>query len=188
MSILDFTTGLFRDPATLRSFVDDPDQALEDAGLPDATPEQVHDLLPVVAESMPPDHPLQTVVHSADPARALAELDIDELVADLHHHHHPMQLVEKALGSEECRPGDDEGDFGDDQPAETIHVGQWDLVEEIDKGLGELFAPQIEEGDPGPVDDYPDLPQDDERSHDHALDDGGIDLDVGAVAWGKTIE
>jgi hypothetical protein len=74
------------------------------------------------------------------------------------------------------------------QPAETIHVGHWDLVEEIDKGLGELFAPQIEEGDPGPVDDYPDLPQDDERSHDHALDDGGIDLDVDAVAWGKAIE
>lgn len=49
MSILDFTTGLFRDPASLRSFVDDPDQALEDAGLPDATPEQVHDLLPLVA-------------------------------------------------------------------------------------------------------------------------------------------
>ena len=54
MSILDFTTGLFRDPASLRSFVDDPDQALEDAGLPDATPEQVHDLLPLVAESMSP--------------------------------------------------------------------------------------------------------------------------------------
>jgi hypothetical protein len=81
MSILDFTTGLFREPANLRSFVDDPDQALEDAGLPDATPEQVHDLLPVVAESMPPDHPLQAVVHSADPMRALAELHIDELVA-----------------------------------------------------------------------------------------------------------
>jgi len=76
MSILDFTTGLFREPANLRSFVDDPDQALEDAGLPDATPKQVHDLLPVVAESMPPDHPLQAVVHSADPMRALAELDI----------------------------------------------------------------------------------------------------------------
>jgi hypothetical protein len=50
MSILDFTTGLFREPANLRSFVDDPDQALKDAGLPDATPEQVHDILAVVAE------------------------------------------------------------------------------------------------------------------------------------------
>ncbi len=37
MSILDFTTNLFRDPVNLRSFVDDPDQALTDAGLPDAT-------------------------------------------------------------------------------------------------------------------------------------------------------
>ena len=90
MSILDFTTGLFREPANLRSFVDDPDQALEDAGLPDATPDQVHDLLPVVAESMPPDHPLQR-----------------------------------------------------------------DLVEEGEKGFGDLFAPQIEEGDPEPADDYP---------------------------------
>jgi hypothetical protein len=197
MSILDFTTGLFREPATLRSFVDDPDQALEDAGLPDVTPEQVHDLLPVVAESMPPDHPLQTVVHSADPVRALAELDIDELVADLHHHHHhhhhhhPMQLVEKALGTGECRPGDDEDDFQDDEPAETIHIGHWDLVEEVDKGLGELFAPQIAEGDPAPTDAYPDPRDEEEPGHardDHALDDGGVDLDIGAVAWGKTIE
>ena len=46
MSILDFTTGLFRAPANLRSVVDDPDQAS-------------------------PDHPLQTVVHSADPVAAL---------------------------------------------------------------------------------------------------------------------
>jgi hypothetical protein len=57
MSILDLTSGLFRDPANLRSFVDNPDQALDEAGLSDATPQQVHDLLPMVAESMPPDHP-----------------------------------------------------------------------------------------------------------------------------------
>jgi hypothetical protein len=37
MSILDFTSGLFRDPVNLRSFVDDPDQALDEAGLADAT-------------------------------------------------------------------------------------------------------------------------------------------------------
>ena len=182
MSILDFTTGLFRDPANLRSFVDDPDQALEDAGLPDVTPAQVHDLLPVVAESTPPDHPLQTVVHSADPVRALAELDIDELVADVHHHHHQTRLIEKALGVEECRPDDDE------EPAETIHVGHWDLVEEGDKGLGDLLAPQIEEGDPEPVDDYPDPPQYHEPGDDHALDDGGVDLDISAVVWGKAVE
>jgi len=33
MSILDFTTGLFRGPAGLVSFIDDPDQALDDAEL-----------------------------------------------------------------------------------------------------------------------------------------------------------
>jgi hypothetical protein len=38
MSILDFTTGLFREPANLRSFVDDLDQALEDAGFPTPRP------------------------------------------------------------------------------------------------------------------------------------------------------
>ena len=54
MSILDFTTALFREPANLRSFVDNPDQALKDAGLPDATPAQVHDLLPVVGSPCRP--------------------------------------------------------------------------------------------------------------------------------------
>jgi hypothetical protein len=185
MSILDFTTGLFRDPANLRSFVDDPDQALLDAGLPDATPEQVHDLLPVVAESMPLDHPLQTVVHSADPERALAGLDIDELVADIHDHHHQTRLIEKALGSAECRPGDD---TDDDRPGETIHVGDWDLVEQADKGLGDLSAPRIEVGSSAPVHDYPDPPQDDEPHHDHAPDDGGVDLGIGSVVWGEAVE
>lgn len=175
MSILDFTTGLFRDPANLRSFVDDPDQALEDAGLPGATPEQVHDLLPLVAESMPPDHPLQTVVHSADPARALAELDIDELVADLHDHHHQVQLSEKALGTEgECRPGDDKGD--DVDAVETIHIGQWDVVDQPEKALGDLLTPQIEEGEPEAVHEYPDdQPLADVPGDDHAIAEGFVD-------------
>ena len=186
MSILDFTTDLFREPANLRSFVDDPDQALKDAGLPDATPDQVHDLLPVVAESMPPDHVLQMVVHSADPVKALAELDIDEHVADVHQHHHETQLIEKALGSAECRPGDEEDD--EDEPAETIHVGHWGLVEEGDKDLGEPLAPQIEEGDPVPVNDYPDPREVDEPGDDHAPDDGGVDLNISGVAWGEAVE
>lgn len=177
MSILDFTTGLFREPANLRSFVDNPGQALKDAGLPDATPDQVHDLLPLVAESMPLDHPLQTVVHSADPVRALAELDIDELVAEVHHRHHETQFIEKTLGQAECRPGDeDDDDDDDDGPAETIHAGHWDLVDEDDKAHGDLLAPQIEEGDPEPVDDYPeDLAQADEPSEDHAIAEGFVD-------------
>jgi hypothetical protein len=74
-----------------------------------------------------------SVVHSADPVAALAEVDIDELVAD-------------------------------------------------------LFASQIEEGKPQPFDDYPDPRQDDEPGDDHALDDGGVGLDFGAIAWGKAIE
>jgi hypothetical protein len=190
MSILDFTTGLFRDPANLRSFIDDPDQALQDAGLSDATPEEVHDLLPVVAESMPPDHPLQTVAHSADPARALAELDGDELVADVHHHHHQTQLIVTELGLAECRPGDDE-DHVDEEPAETIHIGHWDVVEAGEKALGDLFMPRIAEGDPAPVDVYPDRHEDDEPgdlSDDDAPDDGDLDLDMSAIAWGKAIE
>jgi hypothetical protein len=189
MSIVDFTANLFHDPADLRSFVDDPDQALSDAGLADVTAEQVLDLLPTVAESMPPDHPLQAVVHSADPAAALAELDVDELVAEVHHHHHETQLIEKALGAAECRPGDDKDDG--EEPAETIHIGHWDLVGAGDKALGDLFMPQIAEGDPAPVDVYPDRREDDERGDlgdDHAFDDGGVDLDVSAVAWGKAIE
>ena len=188
MSIVDFTTGLFRDPANLRAFVDDPDQALQDAGLPDATPEQVHDLLPVVAESMPPDHPLQAVVHSADPAAALAELDVDELVAEVHHHHHETQLIEKALGAEEFRPDDDEDD--DEEPAETIHIGHSDVVEAGEKALGDLFMPQIAECEPAPVDVYPDRREDDQPGDlgdDHAFDDGG-DLDASVVGWGKAIE
>ena len=84
------------------------------------------------------------------------------------------KLIEKALGSAECRPGDDEDDA--DGPAETIHVGHWVLVEEGDKGLGEPLAPQI------------DLREVDEPGDDHAPDDGGIDLDISGVVWGEAVE
>jgi hypothetical protein len=186
MSILDFTTGLFREPGNLRSFVDDPEKALQDAGLPDATPEQVHELLPVVAESMPPDHPLQTVVQSADPVRALAELDVDELIAEVHHHHRETQLIEKELGPAECQPADDEDEV-EEELAETIHIGRWNVVAEGDKALGDLFTPQIAEADPVPAGDYAEL-REDEPGDDRALDDGDVDLDMGAIAWGKAIE
>ena len=171
MSIVDFTADLFHDPADLRAFVDDPDQALSDAGLAEATAEQVLDLLPTVAEPMPPDHPLQTVVHPADPVRALAELDIDELVAEVHHHHHETQLLEKELGPAECKPDDDE-----DEPAETIHIGRWDVVTEGDKALGDVSIPPIEDADAEPVDEYPDdSTQADEASDDHAIAEGFVD-------------
>lgn len=191
MSILDFTTGLFREPASLRSFVDDPEQALHDAGLSDATPEQVHDLLPVVAESMPPDHPLQTVVHSADPVRALAELNVDELVAEVHHHHRETQLIDKELGPAGCQPADN-SDEVEAQLAETIHIGRWDAVAEGDKSLGDLFTPQIADGDLVQAGNYVEPREDDEPEDaggdDRALDDGDVDLDMSAIAWGKAIE
>jgi hypothetical protein len=190
MSILDFTTDLFRNPTDLRSFVDDPNKALHDAGLPDATPEQVHDLLAVVAESMPPDHPLQIVVHSLDPVAALQQLDLDELAADTHMHHHETSFIEKVLAPAECRPDDD------DDHAETIHVGRWSVADVIDKGLGDVtgdpLTPQVDEGlgddRAEPADHYPESDEDHVPDHDHALHDGPVDLDISAVAWGKGIE
>jgi hypothetical protein len=62
------------------------------------------------------------------------------------------------------------------------------LVEEADKGLGEPAAPQIEEGGPVPVNDYPDLREVDEPGDDHARDDGGLDLDISGVVWGEAVE
>ena len=42
--------------------------------------------------------------------------------------------------------------------------------------------------DPVTVDHYPYPPQDDEPHHDHALDHGGVDLDISGVAWGQAVE
>jgi hypothetical protein len=185
MSILDFTTDLFRDPANLRSFVENPNKALDDAGLHDATPDQVHDLLPFVAESMPADHPLQIVVHSLDPVAALQHLDFEELGFDDHRHHHQSSLIEKVLGPAECRPDDS------DQHAETIHVDDWTVAVDADKGLGpagdDPLTPQVDEYDDGPTDHYP-SPDDHVHDPDHALDHDPIDLDISALAWGKAIE
>jgi hypothetical protein len=192
VSILDFTTGLFRDPVNLRSFVDDPQQALRDAGLGDATPAQVHDLLPVVAESMPPDHPLQEVVHSADLVGALRALDVEDLVADAHDHHREVQLIQKAVGGPdalsvhardvECLPQTE----GFDHVVEAIAT--WEPVTEVDKALGDAPddppepqvepAPQVGEDSAGPADHYcdhsPDLPPH-ELSGDHAIAEGFAD-------------
>jgi hypothetical protein len=175
MSILDFTTGLFREPATLQSFRDDPEQALRDAGLPDVTPEQVHDLLPVVAESMPADHPLQTVVHAPDPVAALLELDIAQLAAAARDHSRadtPDKAVGEpaheviSVGDIECRPVDD-SDF----------AAKWDIVEAGDKALGGVvddpLTPQIE----GDLAAYPAGPAQDL-----------VDTDFSPAVWGKAIE
>jgi hypothetical protein len=196
MSILDFTTDLFRDPVNLRSFVEDPNKALTDAGLPDVTPGQVHDLLPVVAESMPPDHPLQTVAHSGDPLSALLALDIDDLIAETHDHHHEVERIEKALGepgdvvslhvpAAECRPAPEY------EPGEQIHVGNWEPNEENDKGLGDAGEeplPTKVEGDVEPGGDYAEPDNDDQPGDDHAVAEGLVDTHFGAVAWGKAVE
>ncbi len=65
MSLIDFTASLFRDQRLADAFNDNPVRALLDAGLPDVTPADVQALLPTVAESMPPDHPLQSLVRPA---------------------------------------------------------------------------------------------------------------------------
>lgn len=180
MSILDFTTGLFREPASLQSFVDDPEQALRDAGLSDATPEQVHDLLPIVAESMPADHPLQSVVHAPDPVAALLDFDIAELAAGVREHSRadvPDKSVGEPAGDEvisvgdiECKPieADDVGDF--------VNAGKWDLGAEGEKALGgtvdDPLTPEIE-ADLA----YPTPPV-----------EGLVDPDFSPAAWGKAIE
>jgi hypothetical protein len=192
MSILDYTTGLFREPASLRAFVEDPRQALRDAGFPDATPEQVHDLLPVIAESMPPDHPLQAVAHADDPAAALQELDVDDLVADAHDHHRDVALIEKAVGGPEgvptapptrCAPVDE-------VPVVVVEagsVGTGERGQGADKALGEVhddpLTPLIE----GPRPDDmpgPESAEDTEDSVAELMDQPDFD----AVVWGKAVE
>ncbi|MEO3758855.1 IniB N-terminal domain-containing protein [Mycobacterium sp. B14F4] len=187
MSILDYTTGLFREPASLRAFVDDPRQALCDAGFPDATPEQVHDLLPVIAESMPPDHPLQAVVHADDLAAALQALDVDDLVADAHDHHRDVALIEKAMGGPEgvvavpparCAASEEAPMIVvDTDPAERGRVGS-------DKALDEVpDDPFTSPTDETPSDDVPG-PDGEEDTVAELI----VRPDFDAVVWGKALE
>jgi hypothetical protein len=173
MSILDFTTGLFREPASLQSFVDDPEQALRDAGLPDATPEQVHDLIPVVAESMPADHPLQAVLHAPDPVAALLDLDIAQLTAALRDHGR-TDVPDKSMGEPasdqvisvadiECGPIDDD-DIVDSAKA---------LDGVVDDPLTQVIEGDLEAA----PDDYHALPVEDLA-----------DADSSPAAWGKEID
>jgi hypothetical protein len=181
MSILDFTTGLFREPASLQSFVDDPEQALLDAGLPGVTPEQVHDLLPVVAESMPADHPLQTVVHSPDPVAALLNVDIAELAAAVHDHgrsEQPDKSVGEpasdkviSVGDIECKPIDT------DDVVDSVKAGKWDVVSEGDKALGAVIDDPLTPVNEGDVAD-----------HLAPTTDDLVDPDFSHAAWGKAIE
>jgi hypothetical protein len=178
MSILDFTTGLFREPASLRSFVDDPEQALRDAGLPDATPEQVHDLLPLVAESMPADHPLQTVVHAPDPFAALLELDIAQLAADLRDHSRAVEPDKSvgdpsviSVGDIACKPIDT------DVVMDSLKAGNWDRVTEGDKALGGLVDDPLTPENEGEGVGYLEPTADDL-----------VEPDFSQASWGKALE
>jgi hypothetical protein len=178
MSILDFTTGLFREPASLRSFVDDPEQALRDAGLPDATPEQVHDLLPLVAESMPADHPLQTVVHAPDPFAALLELDIAQLATDLRDHSRAVEPDKSvgdpsviSVGDIACKPIDT------DVVMDSLKAGNWDLVTEGDKALGGLVDDPLTPENEGEGVGYLEPTADDL-----------VEPDFSQASWGKALE
>ena len=51
-SLLDFVMSLVRDPDAAARFADDPDQAIVDANLTDVTSADVHNLIPVVTESL----------------------------------------------------------------------------------------------------------------------------------------
>lgn len=192
MSIVDFTTGLFHDPANLRAFVDDPDQALRDAGLPDVTPEQVHAFLPVVAESMPPDHPLQTVVHAADPQAALLSLDVDEVCS---------LPASKALSDVDGKTGKSadhapDVDAGDDHVIiEPVEAGSWKLVPENDKGLGDTAdyprAAQAQDAY-GTITDDPLTPEIEgamrDRDVDHAMREDVAGPELHSTLWDKAID
>jgi hypothetical protein len=176
MSILDFTTCLFREPASLRSFVDDPEQALRDAGLPDATPDQVHDLVPLVAESMPADHPLQTVVHAPDPFAALLELDIAALAADLRDHSRAVEPDKSvgepaviSVGDIECKPIDTDDD--------SLKAGNWNLVTEGDKALGGVVDGRLTPENEGEGVGYLEPTADDL-----------VEPDFSQASWGKALE
>jgi hypothetical protein len=192
MSIVDFTTGLFHDPANLRAFVDDPDQALRDAGLPDVTPEQVHAFLPVVAESMPPDHPLQSVVHAADPQAALQNLDVDE-VCSL-----PADKALSDVGGKAGKSTDhatDNGSGDDHVIIEPVEVGRWKQLSENDKGLGETADdPGAAPADDayGKITDDPVTPEIEggsgERDDDHAMREDVAEPEFSSSVWDKAIE
>jgi hypothetical protein len=102
MSLIDFTANLFRDQERARAFADNPVQALRDAGLPDVTPADVAALLPTVAESMPPDHPLQSLVRPAQPL-----LDTEPVEPNVRHYYQLQpgdQVIDGVAGQTILRP------------------------------------------------------------------------------------
>ncbi|MGH3676623.1 MAG: IniB N-terminal domain-containing protein [Mycobacterium sp.] len=202
MSILDFTTDLFHDPTNLRAFIENGDRALRDAGLPDATPEQVYDLLPMVAESMPPEHPLQTVLDAPDLEAALQELDIEhfgELEPDGHLHGKAKVDGELDEGMSDKAFGGAPAPVGHHAERDAVGDGAADrdvIVEPVDggKGLGGAAdaGQDLAEAEYIRIIDDPLTPEIEVEIHesdqDHAVDEQGLDPEVGHAMWGKDVD
>jgi hypothetical protein len=195
MSILDFTTDLFHDPTNLRVFIEDGDRALRDAGLTDATPEQVYDLLPRVAESMPPEHPLQTVLDAPDLEAALQELDIEhfgELESGSYMHGKSKIDSELDEGMSDKALGDGAGDQV--LIVEPVEGGKWRVTAEDDKGLGATAdaGQDLAEAEYIRIIDDPMTPEIEVEIHesddDHAVDEEGLDPEVSHAMWGKDVD
>jgi hypothetical protein len=104
MSLIDFTASLFRDSRLADAFNDKPVQALRDAGLPDVTPADVHAMLPTVAESMPPDHPLQSWVLPAETSPVVGPEPIDPSVKHYYQLQPGDQVIDGVAGQTILRP------------------------------------------------------------------------------------
>jgi hypothetical protein len=194
MSVLDFATDLFHDPENLRAFIEDADQSLRDAGLPEATPEQVYELLPTIAESMPPDHPLQAVVQAPDPQAALRELDVDhfgDLESDVH-------LSGKIKMDDDLDVGIADKAVAGAQDAEQVLIvdspedGKWRSATENDKGVGDQPDVDLPDANLVRVVDDPETPEIEvafvEPGENRDLDEPGVDPDSSAATWDKALD
>lgn len=104
MSLVDFTASLFRDQQLAAAFNDNPVRALRDAGLPDVTPADVQALLPTVAESMPPDHPLQSLVRPAETSPVVEPQPVDPDVPHYYQLQPGDQVIDGVAGQTILRP------------------------------------------------------------------------------------
>ena len=104
MSLIDFTASLFRDQQLADAFSDNPMQTLRDAGLPDVTPADVQAMLPTVAESMPPDHPLQSWVRPAETSPVVGPEPVDPSVKHYYQLQPGDQVIDGVAGQTIMRP------------------------------------------------------------------------------------
>ncbi len=79
-------------------------QALLDAGLPDVTPADVQAMLPTVAESMPPDHPLQAMVRPAETSPIVEPQPVDPDVPQYYQLQPGDQVIDGVAGQTILRP------------------------------------------------------------------------------------